>query len=103
MPITELAKLTKLQIQCMQAGMLSYSGMRTLHTDALTGHVSHFLTTLGTTANRLHKQVLAGSSKVRWTYPSGPLFRPVRRFRNGHLDGCPMRWHPGNPLREVLA
>ena len=55
MPITELAKLTKLQIQCMQAGMLSYSGMRTLHTDALTGHVSHFLTTLGTTANRLHK------------------------------------------------
>ena len=68
MPITELAELTKLQIKCMQAGMLSYAGMGTLHTDALTGHVSHFHTTLGTTANRLHKQVLARSSKVRWAY-----------------------------------
>ena len=68
MTITQLAELARLQIQCMQAGQLGYSGMKALHTDALKGHVINFNTTLGTQANRIHKQVLTGSSKVRWVY-----------------------------------
>ena len=39
MPITQLAKLARLQIQYMQAGQLSYPGMKTLRTDALKGHM----------------------------------------------------------------
>ena len=39
-----------------------------LHMDALKGRLSNFNTTLGTQANRIHKQVLTGSSRVRWVY-----------------------------------
>ena len=48
----------------MQAGVLSYSGLKASHTDALKEHMANFNKTLSTPANQINLQVLTGSSKV---------------------------------------